>query len=82
MDYYIDELYEGCVSELNTLYQLLEQEKDELSGCAGKFLQPLLVRHAEALLLIDDEKAQVLEMDLLLQQLDGIQKDLRIIFDV
>ena len=27
------------------------------------------MRHAEALLLIDDEKAQVLEMDLLLQQL-------------
>lgn len=35
MDYYIDELYAGCVSELNTLYQLLEQDKDELSGCVG-----------------------------------------------
>ena len=49
MDYYIDELYEGCVSELNTLYQLDAYRKNT---------------------------------DLLLQQLDGIQKDLRIIFDV
>lgn len=65
MDYYIDELYEGCVSELNTLYQLLEQDKDELSGCVG----------GERL------DAYRKNTDLLLQQLDGIQKDLRIIFD-
>lgn len=65
MDYYIDELYAGCVSELNTLYQLLEQDKDELSDCAGGEL-------------LDAYRKKT---DLLLQQLDGIQKDLRIIFD-
>ncbi len=65
MDYYIDELYEGCVSELNTLYQLLEQDKDELSGCVGGELLDAYRKNT----------------DLLLQQLDGIQKDLRIIFD-
>lgn len=65
MDYYIDELYAGCVSELNTLYQLLEQDKDELSDCAGGELLDAYRKNA----------------DLLLQQLDGIQKDLRIIFD-
>lgn len=66
MDYYIDELYAGCVSELNTLYQLLEQDKDELSGFAGGELLDAYRKNT----------------DLLLQQLDGIQKDLRIIFDV
>lgn len=66
MDYYIDELYEGCVSELNTLYQLFEQDKDELSGCVGGELLDAYRKNT----------------DLLLQQLDGIQKDLRIIFDV
>ena len=66
MDYYIDELYEGCVSELNTLYQLLEQDKDELSGfVCGELLD-----------------AYRNNTDLLLQHLDGIHKDLRIIFDV
>ena len=65
MDYYIDELYAGCVSELNTLYQLLEQDKDEQSDCAGGEL-------------LDAYRKTT---DLLLQQLDGIQKDLRIIFD-
>lgn len=66
MDYYIDELYAGCVSELNTLYQLLEQDKDELSSCVGGELLDAYRKNT----------------DLLLQQLDGIQKDLRIIFDV
>lgn len=65
MDYYIDELYAGCVSELNTLHELLEQDKDELSGCAGRELLDAYRKNT----------------DLLLQQLDGIQKDLRIIFD-
>ena len=65
MDYYIDELYAGSVSELNTLYQLLEQDKDELSDCAGGELLDAYRKNT----------------DLLLQQLDGIQKDLRIIFD-
>ena len=35
---------------------------------AGKLLELFLVRHAEALLLVDDEKAQVLEVQALLQQ--------------
>ena len=36
---------------------------------ARNFLQPLLVAHAEALLLVDDQKPQILEMHILLQQL-------------
>ena len=33
------------------------------------FLQPLLVAHAEALLLVHNQKPQILEMHVLLQQL-------------
>ena len=36
---------------------------------AAHLLDVLLVRHAEALLLVDDEQAEVLELDILLQQL-------------
>lgn len=65
MSNYIDELYAGCVEELNTLYGLLEQDKTELSDCLGGDLLDAYRKNT----------------DLLLQQLDGIKKDLRIVFD-
>ena len=65
MEYRIDELYAGCVGELNILYELLEQDQKELSDCLGGELLDAYRKNT----------------GLLLQQLDGIQKDLRIIFD-
>ena len=44
-------------------------ESVSTSTCAAHLLDVLLVRHAEALLLVDDEQAEVLELDVLLQQL-------------
>ena len=35
------------------------------SICAAHLLQPLLVAHAEALLLVDDQQAEVVELDVL-----------------
>ena len=46
-------------------------ERVSTSTPADQLLEPLLVGHAEALLLVHDEKAQVLELDVLLQQLVG-----------
>ena len=39
-------------------------------------LQPLLVAHAEALLLVDDEQAQVLELDVFREQAMGPDEDI------
>ena len=44
------------------------REREHVDG-AAHLLDVLLVRHAEALLLIDDEQAEILELDVLLQQL-------------
>ena len=40
-----------------------------------ELLEPLLVRHAEALLLVDDQQPEVLEADILLQQPVGADDD-------
>ena len=44
------------------------REREHVNG-AAHLLDVLLVRHAETLLLIDDEQTEILELDVLLQQL-------------
>ena len=62
--YYIDQLYADCVKEWNILHDLFEQDLQSLSGCVGGDLLPLYQRNAE----------------LLLRQLDEIQRDLKQIY--
>lgn len=61
----MDELYAACVREWNILYEMIQEDQKCLSSCMGGEILQEYQRNA----------------DLLLLQLDEIQKDLKRIYD-
>lgn len=60
----MDELYAECVREWNILYEMIQEDRKSLSSCMGGEILEQYQKNA----------------DLLLLQLDEIQKDLKRIY--
>lgn len=60
----MDELYAACVREWNVLYEMIQEDQKSLSSCMGGEILQEYEKNA----------------DLLLLQLDEIQKDLKRIY--